>query len=271
MKAMENGLTSLYRPRRGHQLGFTTLVSAAVSTLVSGVVLTGIWMGYCSMLKQWKVVNADRQMDQYAAAAMQELTNVISWSWGAKQIGGGIGGSRWQFLMEDQVEEYGPMRQWKYGRIRDLQHFLELTYQPYRGILWHGQPPRWAVEANGTPYYLWRGGSPTSSSTKAFDGRDQMTMESLWLDLNQHEGYEAPNQSLNGRAKWSMVIKIDMVMHYSYHSSFRSVGLYGDTYVREREYQTQIAMRNWDVESNWYFDQVTGKTTATTGSTGSGG
>jgi hypothetical protein len=34
--------------------------------------------------------------------------------------------------------------------------------------------------------------------------------------------------------------------------------LYGSSYVRERTYRTQIAMRNWDVKTNIFRDEVLG-------------
>jgi hypothetical protein len=243
------------------QRGFT-LVSTVISMLIAGVVLTGAWLGYGDLQVEWRVANADRMMDQYAAAAMQELTNTLSWAWGAKQIQGGRD-QRWKFYLDDIVAER-PMSVSRWDQLYHIgpDRMLELSYRPTAGILFNNTPPPWAADRFNRQY-LWAGrsGSP-QGVLYTMDRRDRMTMEGLQVDFNQFDSYLPTGGLPNEKLKRSMVISVELTMHYTYNSpSWFQVGtrLYGSSYVRERTYRTQIAMRNWDVETNVFRDEVLGQ------------
>ncbi len=242
------------KPRRFRPSGFT-LVSTAVSMMVAGIMLAGGWMSYVSMLRQWKIGNAEREMDQYAAAAMQEFTNDLSWSWAGVPISGGQY-TRWKFMFDDQFNENGQFssKPWL-GRMRDAQNFVVFNYSPSLGILIGGQVPPWAGDRWHTQYQ-WSGSAPRRGQTKAFDRRDRMTVEGFTMDWNLFNRYH-PNTigESNGRKG---VVRVYLTMQYSYHGTFprSDVGLYGDLYVRERHYETQISLKNWDSDANSYKDSL---------------
>jgi hypothetical protein len=242
------------------QGGFT-LVSTVIAMLIAGVVLTGAWLGYSDLQVQWRVANADRVMDQYAAAAMQELTNTLSWSWGAKQIQGGARNPRWKFYIDDLVAER-PMSTSTWDRLYHIgpDRMLELTFRPTSGILFNATAPGWAADRFNR-FYTWTGRSGVPQGVlSTVDRRDRMTVEGLQVDFNRFTyvtGSGAPSENL----KRSMVMSVELTMHYTYNAptGFRvGTRLYGSRYVRERKYTTQIAMRNWDVETNVFRDEVLG-------------
>jgi len=235
-----------------------TLVSMVVTVVVAAIVLTGAWMTYIGYQAQWKVSNADRMMDQYAAASMQEMTNLLSWSWGAKEISGGRF-LRWKFLIDDQVQSAQTMSVWESTHYhRDVEHFVELTYNPSQGILFNGQPPRWVRDNGVNTGYQWGGKPPVSGSGhgpgfgRIMDARDRITLESMTVDINDfRDAGFVPSQE--DQARLQMVLKVEIVMHYtSFNPTY--FGLYSRGYVRERRYSTEIAMRNWDVEHNDFRD-----------------
>lgn len=237
------------KPRRFRALGFS-LVSLSVSLAVSGIMLAGGWMSYCSLLRQWKIGNAERQMDQYAAAAMQELTNDLTWSWAGVELSGAPY-SRWKFMYDDLFQENGTMAQSRFGRLRDAEKFVTFSSHPTMGILIRGQVPAWAGD-RWHPQYLFRGNSPHRNATNAFDRRDQMSVERFeldWDDMGQWTG------SLQDLARRQALVKVHLIMHYAYRGN-SDLGLYGSYYVREREYNTKILVKNWDVEGNAFRDSL---------------
>jgi type II secretory pathway pseudopilin PulG len=245
------------------QRGFT-LVSTMVSMLIAGVVLTGAWIGYTDLQVQWRVSNADRVMDQYAAAAMQELTNTLCWAWGAKQIQGGSRDPRWKFYLDDIVAEQ-PMSASRWDRDFHIgpDRLLELSFRPTAGILFNNTAPPWAAD-RFRRQYLWAGRSGARPGlVYAMDRRDRMTVEGLQVHFNQFDSYLTTGGLPNELAKRSMVVRVRLTMHYTYHAPYwfqMGSPLYGTSYVRERIYDTQIAMRNWDVENNEFRDKVLGVT-----------
>jgi hypothetical protein len=248
-------------PALPKQRGFT-LASVTISTLIAGVVLTGAWLGFSDLQVQWRVSNADRVMDQYAASTMQELTNTLSWAWGAKQIQGGSRDPHWKFYLDDIIEENGQMERSRWDQYYHIasDRLLELTYRPTGGIYFNNTPPKWAVDR--TSWYVWvgRAGVPRGA-TRAYDRRDRMTVEGLTIDFNRFPYLPNTTGLPEENLRRSEVVTVTMVMHYSYNAPYWfQVGtrMYGSRYVRERIYSTQIAMRNWDVESNYFRDQVLG-------------
>jgi hypothetical protein len=231
-----------------------TIVSTLTTVVVGTIVLTGAWMTYIGYQAQWKVANADRMMDQYAAASMQEMTNLLSWSWGAQQVQGGRN-FRWKFLIDDQVKERGPtsMRVWETNYYhRDQENFVFFSYDPNQGILFNGVPPHWARDAMGTNWYQW-GGKPSAPTVRRIvDSRDRISVEAMSIDINDfRDAGFVP--SPEDQARLQMVLKVELVMHYT-SSNPTFFGLYHRGYVRERRYSTEIAMRNWDVEHNDFRD-----------------
>jgi len=246
------------------QRGFT-LVSTMVSMLVAGVVLTGAWIGYTDLQVQWRVSNTDRVMDQYAAAAMQELTNTLCWAWGAKQIQGGSRDPRWKFYLDDIVAER-PMSASRWDRDFHIgpDRMLDLSFRPTAGILFNNATaPLWAA-GRFDRQYLWAGRAGVPRGVlNTMDRRDRMTVESLLVDFNQFDAYLTTGGQPNEKAKRSMVVKVILTMHYTYNAPYwfqLASRPYGTSYVRERQYTTQIAMRNWDVENNEFRDKVLGQT-----------
>ena len=251
---------SIHSPaaKRSAQSGFT-FASTTISLIIAGVVLTGAWLAYSDLQVQWRVANADRMMDQYAAASMQELTNTFCWSWGAKQIQGGNRDPRWKFYMDDIVAEHGPMALWKYHLGPD--NLLELTYRPTSGILLNSTTPTWAADRLGSSYmWIGRGGAPRGV-VRSFDRRDRMTVESLRIDFNYFPYLSNAAGRPNENLRRSQVVTVTLVMHYTYNAPYwfqMGTRMYGPSYVRERTYSTQIAMRNWDVETNDFRDKMMG-------------
>lgn len=256
---LRNGLLGLCRKlsSRRSQSGFT-LVGTAISAIIGTGILAGAWVAYTDMMIQWRVSHAERIMDQYAAAAMQELTNDLCWSWGAKQIQGGWVNPRWKFYFDDRIEEYGSMDLWKYNRGADK--MIEITYRPTSGILINNVPPSWARD-RFTDYYVWAGRSYAPRGyTNTMDRRDRMTVESILFDWEEFGSFPSNEESALKR-QGVMVIK--MTMHYTYRPTNwaeKATHLYGRNYVRERKYETKIFMRNWDVDTNRYRDIVLGLT-----------
>lgn len=249
-------------PGRIAQCGFT-IYELALTTIIAGTLLTGAWIAFGDMRVQWKVANADRMMDQYAHAAMQEMTNLFSWCWGAQAIQGGPRSTRWKFVMNDRIEEHGSMNLWE-ARHYNLPPggYLELTFAPTRGILFNGFPPRWAQDRN-VNQYLWSGSSPRLFSTNAFDRRDRMTMEALTLEMSTYPDFPISYSDSSAAIARRNVVKIKMVMHYRYTApnwGRRGTRIFADRYVRERSYESMVYMRNWDVESNSFRDIVQGRT-----------
>jgi len=242
--------------RSGKQRGFT-LVNTVVASLIAGTITTGTWIAYSDMQVQWRISNAERVMDQYAAATMQELTNDLSWAWGAKEIQGGPRNTKWAFYMDDIMQENGLFATWKYQFGPD--NALELTFRPAQGILINSMPPKWSAYRTNSQY-LWSGhaGAPLGVQ-RAIDRRDRMTVEGIQIDFQDLKAYFSGTDTTS--KKRAEVVMVSMTMHYTYdapswyHVAMR---LYGDSYIKEREYVTQIAMRNWDVESNSYRDMLLG-------------
>lgn len=244
----------LRRSGRRSQRGYT-LISTAISFTIAGICIAGAWIAYSGMQVQWKVGNADRIMDQYAHSAMQELTNVLSWSWGGEQITGGRT-PRWKFRMDDIISEHGQMdRGWTYRR--DLDKMIFLSHSPRRGILINDNEPRWAQDIRGTNWFQWSGSRPGVNEINVVDQRDRITLEAVTYEFNPFARYGRPRDATS-RVKQEGVLEVHMTFHYRYSGGAwrgRGTRLYGDSYVREREFETQIAMRNWDVVSNPYRDE----------------
>jgi hypothetical protein len=244
------------------QRGFT-LVSTVVSTLISSIMIAGVWSAYTDLKIQWRVSNAERAMDQYAASAMQDLTNTLSWAWGAKMIQGGPDNPRWKFYLDDIIEEHGLMSVSRWDQTYHIgpDRMLELTYSKTSGILFNGIRPKWTGERS-THEYLWtgRGGAPLGV-LRSMDRRDRMTVESLLIDFNRFDYLPYTTGIVNEKLKRSQVVKIELTMHYTYTTPALFglfARMYGNDYVRERKYTTQVSMRNWDVENNAFRDEVLG-------------
>lgn len=252
------------RAGRRAQAGFT-IYEVALTTIIAGTLLTGGWIAFGDMRVQWKVANADRMMDQYAHAAMQEMTNLFSWCWGAQQIQGGPYSTRWKFVMDDRIQEHGSMDLWEATHYNlPPGGYLELTFSPTRGILFNGIPPRWAQDRN-VNQYLWFGSAPRLYAINSFDRRDRMTMESLQLEMSTYPEFPAQLGDSAAAIARRNVVKITMNMHYRYSApnwGRRGTRIFADRYVRERLYETRVYMRNWDVESNPFRDLVQGRTGA---------
>jgi hypothetical protein len=240
------------------QRGFT-IVSLTVTTLTTGIMIAGAWMTVASCQRQWHIANAERMMDQYGHSVMKELTNDLSWAWGAQQISGGLH-PRWRIYMDDVINENGGMDRWTYRRdgMVNGKKYIVLSHSATAGILINDVPPKWAGDLY-RKYYLWSGTQPGPgvSTTKSFDQRDRMTVEGLQIEFNPHASYPIDPSDVNARIIRNNTVKIRMVMHYTYAGASQGDwGLYGNQYVRERVFETQVSLRNWDVERNLYRDDL---------------
>jgi len=239
------------------------LLSTAINFTIAGVVLAGGWMAFGAMRTQWKVANADRMMDQYGTGVMQELTNMLSWGWGAQPLQGGRT-TRWRFVVDDFVT---PTASWDYTPRPSNQgySYLEYTYSPARGVLINGNQPNW-VHNDRVSQYLWMGTRPGYLQTRSFDHRDRMTIEGLKIEFYSFPdfptiGERAAEQELNRQ----MVAEIELTVHYTYNAANNLFGLYADRYVRERKFETKVCMRNWWVENNEFRNVVFGRSGYTSG------
>ena len=241
---MSNASASLIRrPASGlrGQDGYT-LISLVISMFISAVVLTGAWLAYENMQSEMHVLNADRQMDQYAQSAFQELTNVCSWSWAGVQVQGGSQHTRWKFLMQDIPQEFGTHMHYQ----TDQDGFVVLRYTPTQGILINDRPPTWA-EDRYHDFYVFTGRSPRAGEIRAFDRRDRMTIEGLTMDYAQTQFI--PTTDPIGQISAKGTVMVNMTLQYRYRAN-AMFGLYSKDYVHERTYATQIYMRNWDSDVN---------------------
>ncbi|RQV96644.1 hypothetical protein EH220_05415 [bacterium] len=246
------------------QVGFT-LISTMVSFALASVALFGGWVAYRDIQMQWRVANAERQMDQYAHNAMAELVNVLSWSYGAEQIGSGRN-MRWQIAMMDQVLENAGQHGsglLSYRYRTDMYYLLRginggrinLTYDRDRGILFDRVPPEWAEASRGNQrQYVWRGSVIRNPRTNlaAFDRRDRMTVVGLELDRSLvNDPWRDPEKPWDAHA----VIGITITMQYKYDAT-HGVSLFTDEYVRERTYSTKVFCRNYDVPKNLFKEDL---------------
>jgi len=234
-----NRATRLLAALKKRQGGFT-IFHALVAGILASVVMTGTWMAYRDFTMQARVSNADRQMDQYAAATMQELTNMISWSWGGQQVAGGLY-PVWKFQMKDIEQEFG--RFTKYQAIQDLANFVTVSFGPTSGILIGRRQPDWAVDS-----YVWRGRLQRNAPigyAAAFDRRDGMTMTGMQIS------FPLVSDPVHEFLYQHSFVDITIHMQYRYSSSYATT-LYPRAYIHERTFSTRIFMRNWDVETNDY-------------------
>jgi len=261
-----NHSTRLQRKKwRIDQRGMT-LMSTTMGVFIGIIALGGGWMALDSYKQYWKVAAAERVMDQYGAAAMQELTNLLCWSWGADPGPSGGHSTRWYFVMDDVIEENGPMQLFEYRRDRN--NMLQVSFASTRGLLINGSPPKWA-EDRYRSYYQWMGSRPSRGRVKDLNQHDRMTMESMTFELPDFAQFQIDQTDILARIRRHQVVKVEFVMQYWHDDtspmSFRLFG--GDSYIRERKFSTFINMRNWDVERNPFRDVQMGLGS----SSGSGG
>jgi hypothetical protein len=254
-------ISSLFkrRPTLKTQGGFT-IFHALVGGLIAGVGMTGTWIAYANYSMQARVMNADRQMDQYAASAMQEMTNLLTWSWGANPIRGGST-PLWQFQIFDSIAENGAYNSHGGGYVVSHQ-FLDLTYRAAGGIVFSNQYPQWAVGRTAS-YFIWRGQPNLQHDRQyAFDRRDGMSVTGMTIDYPAQPG-----------PYWMMkrgFYEIEIRMQYRYTAPY-GISLFSNQYVHERLYHTKIFPRNWDVEQNDWRRHLQLIENQTGGGTGGGG
>jgi hypothetical protein len=202
-------------------------------------------------------------MDQYAHSAMAELTNVLSWSFGAEQAGSG-NNVRWKIsLMDYALENAGSHGTGllSYRYTTDMFYLLRginggrvyLTYDRNKGILFDRQEPEWAVSDRGNhSQYIWRGAVTRNPNENlaAYDRRDRMEMVGLELDLPL-TGDPDIDEPWHRHA----VVGIKITMQYRY-DAVHGVSLFTDEYVRERTYSTKVFCRNYDVNQNLFRDDI---------------
>lgn len=261
-----NGDTKTRSSRRLRQRGFT-LLSTAINFTVAGVVLAGGWMAFGAMRTQWKVANADRMMDQYGTGVMQELTNMLSWGWGAQPVQAAGRSIRWRWVMDDFVDPLRGAGAWDYPLRPSNQDYsyLEYSYAPARGVLINGMQPDWVYDTQKS-WYLWTGSRPGYLQTRSFDHRDRMTVEGLVIDFYNFPDFPTFGEgAAEDELTRQMVAKIELTVHYTYSASNNLFGLFADRYVRERKFETKVCMRNWWVENNSYRNVALGRYGYTSG------
>lgn len=261
--------------RLGRASGFT-LYQQMIQVFIGSAILLGGWAAYRDLTTQWRLANAERQMDQYAHSAMVELVNTLQWAMGAQPLATGRN-PLWRIAIGEFVGENGGLnsQQAALGHFPYLtdnyfttnqnqpgqEHqmyggFIQLSHNANRGILINNQEPFWA--GREAEQYIWRGSRLRDPSRElaAFDRRDRMTVKSFTLDfplatdpavINEGEG--------SGRMRFS-AIRITLVMQYRYRVTDWA-GIYGEDYVRERVYETSVCPLNHakGVEDNPFFRQ----------------
>jgi len=237
------------------------MVSQMVSAFVAGAALLGGWAAYHDFSAQWRVANAERQMDQYAQTAMVEIVNLLEFSMGALPINSGVN-SRWKIGIGEQINEHGGLdnrntanggfahgtdgyftqTQYAFGHVT-YGGFVILSHHPDRGILINNTQPKWANTA--AAQWVWRGRQVTNGRTElaAFDHRDRMRMTELSIDfpflVDPYANLEDDPETFIMSA-----IKVKIVMQYRYRST-ASFSLFGNDYVRERIYETTVSPANY--------------------------
>ncbi len=264
------GLSSLTRA------GGFTLMSQIVVVAIGSIGLLGGWTAYRDFSMQWRVTNAERQMDQYAQAAMSEMINVLQWSMGAYQLAGGRN-PLWRIAMGEYVGENGgfnagmdagaghfPYRHdgyftdtWALYDPNMLGGFVLLSHRSDQGILFNRTQPEWANNRSGQ--YVWRGSNRSrNNELAAFDRRDQMSVKSFSLDFPLSTDPVLANLSneIERRTIAQSVIRIKLVMQYRYRAA-NGIGLYGDDYIRERVYETSVSPLNFgkSINDNRYYQE----------------
>ncbi len=225
--------------------------------------MTGAWVAYRNLNQQMRIANIDRQMDQYAQSALQDLSNLMGWGWGAVQMQGGQN-QRWDFVMDDPGRVDDGLRDWVYWNRLDNAGRLAVTKQPYRGILYARREPNWAEDQ----YLFLSSGRPGVDEQATIDSRDRISVEGLEMEW---QDYYSGNQSwfrhepvtgqTNFRQERRGVVQVTLTLHYRYKSQLLGnnvTGLFADEYVRERTYNTAIYLQNWEMEANTFRTSVLG-------------
>lgn len=262
------GLDSLRRAS-----GFT-LVSQVVSVFIGSMVLLGGWAAYRDLSMQWKVANAERQMDQYAQNALGEIVNTLQWSMGAYPIASGRN-PRWKIAIGEYIGENGglnsnvaqdghfPYQNDAYFTLTQTayQHvmfggFITLQHNMNRGIMINGREPYWA--GTQAEQFVWRGQQTRDGQRElsAFDRRDRMTVSAFAIDFPLATDPDAPFEGLGATTLQSAAIRVKLTMQYRYRAT-DWIGIFGDDYIRERTYETSVCPLNHgkSIEDNPYFDQ----------------
>ena len=129
-----------------------TLISTMVSFALASVAMFGGWVAFRDFQMQWRIANAERQMDQYAHNAMAELVNVVSWSYGAEQIASGRN-MRWRISLDGKSARTCRKRRGlgllSYRYPTDMYYLLRevnggrivISYDRDSGILFDRRPP----------------------------------------------------------------------------------------------------------------------------------
>lgn len=245
----------LKRVRLPRKLGLGrgyTLATFVPAVLVASAVITGIWTAFADFRVQIRLCHAEREMDQYAAAALQELTNVMSWCWGAQEIRGGSRNPLWRIAVDDKVEENGQfVYHYKYADYVNREGMLSLSYNSTRGILIGGIEPAWA-RSGGTNEYVFIGSRPGNHELPTMDRRDRITIEGMTMDWGIDESVS------NVQTAKMATVNVELVMQYRYRDN-GVFGLYDQEYIRERIYSTRILMRNWLADNNEFRIDLIGE------------
>lgn len=241
--------------------GFT-LASQTISVFVAATVLLGGWSAYRDFSMQWRVANAERQMDQYAQTAMTEIVNVLQWSLGGYRITSGRN-PRWRIAIGEQVNENGGLNSinragghfpfitdnyFTSGQFvndhKTYGGFITLSHGADRGILINETQPYWAGSSAGQ--WVWSARQARNARTElaAFDQRDRMTVSEFSIDYPLLNDPRATYESDGGLQFTRSTIKIKIVMQYRYRAT-DAIGLFGDDYIRERVYETSISPLNY--------------------------
>ncbi|MCB9366886.1 MAG: hypothetical protein H6506_05100 [Calditrichaeota bacterium] len=255
--------------------GFT-LFEQTIVIMIGSTALLGGWAAYRDFSMQWRVSMAERQMDQYAQAAMSEMINVLQWSMGSQQLAGGRN-PLWRIAIGEYVNENGGFNAGQdlgsghFPYIHDgyfssttslydppmTGGFITLSHRSNQGILLNGRQPEWANSRSGM--YVWRGDNRSGpNELAAMDRRDEMSVKSFSIDfpLYQDPATNVFTDEISRKKFGESVMKITLVMQYRYRAE-DVIGLYGDDYIRERVYETSVASLNFgeSIVNNRYFQE----------------
>lgn len=237
----------------------STLYEQMIVVFIGAAAMLGGWAAYRDFKAQFRVANAERQMDQYAQEAMVEIVNILQWSMGAYPVNSGRN-PIWKIAIGESVGENGGLN----STLRSAGHFpystdneftntkfafshfvdggfITLRHNIDQGILINNAQPEWAGTRDDQ--YIWRGRNNHGKYTLlSFDQRDRMRMTEFSIDYPMLLDPLA-NFTSDPKQFKSSCIKVKIVMQYRYRAS-DFVSLFGDEYVRERVYETTVSPAN---------------------------
>lgn len=238
--------------------GGFTLVSTVVASMLAGFVVTGAWMAYRNLNMQWHTASIEQQMDQYANMTLKEMSNLMGWGWCDVLLQGGSRNPRMKVYFQDRWNEWGNWRNnadWAdYNRRLASDSSMTITYSPFRGLLLGGDELKFANDLN----YQFTGRTVRGSDRMpVLNQTDRISVTGLEFGWPTYQ-FELPPPGADPDRPNKMrkgVVILTMTLQYRHRGDPLNgafSGMFGEEYVKERTYSTQIYLRNWDVDPNTF-------------------